>query len=352
MGHRDDRRVEGKKYSSVSAVIAIIVAIAAIIVIFVLFSSLGRANRKKSASSASADAALMDDDPTITLGVSDYTYKDDITNYLVIGTDHSGSYGKNVSKDDYHGEMADFLMVISVNDTDQTYTFLPINRDTMTTVYLMTTDGESNASADEQICTAHWYGGNEDQSCQNTVRAVSDFLGGLPIKGYYCLSMDSIKELNHAVGGVTVTVQGDFSQVDKSLVEGQTITLSDDQAFTYVHERLGMQDDNTNAARMNREQDFLDGFISQARAKIKENPSFANDLYDDLRENSVTDLTGNQVSRLINSFATKDNKGSLHIEGDYREGKILDDNEPHGIFEADPASVLDNLSMMLGLVKK
>lgn len=342
-----------KRHDKLNALIAVIVAVAAVIVIFLVFDGLGRRNQSKRIS-ASADARISaaDKSPVITLGVKDYTYQDDISNYLIIGTDHSGSYGKKKSGAKYHGEMADFLLIISVDDTNGTYTFLPIDRDTMTEVPMMQTDGSAYASTTEQICCAHWYGGNEKQSCENTVKTVSDFLGGMPIKGYYCIGMDSIKQINHSVGGVTVTVHGDFTGIDDSLKEGETIRLSDDQAFNYVHERMNMPDDNTNSARMSRQQDYLNGFIKAANEKIKEDPSFANELYDELTDTAVTDMNGHEVSYLINTFAMKESNGNLHIEGKYREGKILDDKEPHGIFEADSASVLNTLSQMLGLISK
>lgn len=340
-----------RKHSRLNTIIGILISVAAVVVIFILFSHMTRSRHaSESEESASGDAVTeSESSPVIRLGKNRYTYTDDITNYLVIGTDHSGSYTTGGTGDDYHGEMADFLLVISVNDSKNTYTLLPIDRDTMTEVKLMQTDGSTNATAIEQICTAHWYGGDEQQSCENTVDAVSHFLGGLPIRGYYSIGMDSIKEINHAVGGVTVTVQGDFSSIDPSLVEGKTMKLTDDQAFTYVHERRNMPDDNRNSARMARQEDFLNGFITAAKAKIKTDGSFANDLYDDLTDSSVTDLNGHEVSRLINSFVMKDCVGSLTIEGKYREGKILDDDEPHGIFRADKSSVFDCLSTMLGL---
>lgn len=323
-------------------------------VIFFIFDHLSRKTQVRQHTSASADAGMAEvtKTPVLTLGAHEFTYEDDISDFLIIGTDHSGSYGTDEKGEDYHGEMADFLLVISVDDTRGTYTFLPINRDTMTKVKMMQTDGTAYASATEQICTAHWYGGNEKQSCENTVDAVSDFLGGLPFDGYYCIGMDSIKQINHSVGGVTVTVKGDFTSVDGSLIEGETIKLTDDQAYNYVHERVGMRDDNTNSARMQRQQDFLDGFIAAAKEKLRADPSFANGLYSDLMDTAVTDMNGHQVSYLINTFAMKENTGTLQIEGDYREGKILDDREPHGIFEADEESVEDCLSRMLGLVSK
>lgn len=41
-----------------------------------------------------------------------------------------------------------------------------------------------------------------EQSCENTVDAVSNMLYGIQIEGYLCLNMDSIKVLNHLAGGV------------------------------------------------------------------------------------------------------------------------------------------------------
>lgn len=345
-----------RRHDKLSVAAAIAVAVIAVAVIFLAFRGLEERNSRKEMSDASgdasADAVSTDGTPVITIGLNDYTYEDDITNFLIIGTDHSGSYTTGDKGKKYHGEMADFLMIISVNDTKGTYTLLPIDRDTMAKVGLMDTKGRTYASATEQICTAHWYGGNEEQSCENTLKAVSGLLGGLPIKGYYSIGMDQIKEINHAVGGVTVEVRGDFSQIDPTLTEGKTIRLSDDQAFTYVHERRDMPDDDRNSARMERQQQFMDQFIRQAKEQMKDEPSFANDLYSELSGSAVTDMNGHDVSYLINSFATKELTGTLHIEGKYREGRILDDDEPHGIFTADESSILDNLSSMLGLEAK
>ncbi|MQN01069.1 MAG: hypothetical protein DUD27_07685 [Lachnospiraceae bacterium] len=343
----------GRRHDRVNVLVAVIVAVAAVALIFFAFKALGDKSRKKTVSSPSADASAdAIEGPVITLGHKKYTYSDDITNFLIIGTDHSGSYTTKAKGRNYQGEMADFLLIISVNDTKGTYTLLPIDRDTLTEVDMMTTDGKSYASATEQICTAHWYGGNEKQSCRNTVKAVSRFLGNLPIKGYYSIGMDSIKAINHSVDGVTVTVKGDFSTIDPSLKEGATIHLTDDQAFHYVHERMYMPDDNTNSARMERQQGYLDGFIKAAKAQMKKKPSFANDLYRKLEDLSVTNMNGHQISYLINTFAMKDMTGTLHIDGSYKEGKILDDKEKHGMFTADKSSIYDCLNEMLGLEDK
>ena len=107
----------------------------------------------------------------------------------------------------------------------------------MTEVALIDHNGEGEATANIQLCTAHWYGGNREQSCENTVKSVKKLLGGIQIDGYYELPMKAIPVLNKQVGGVTVTLEDDFSSVDAAMVKGKTITLSDSQAFHYIHDR-------------------------------------------------------------------------------------------------------------------
>ena len=72
---------------------------------------------------------------------------------------------------------------------------------------------------------------------------MSHLLGGVPIDGYYELPMKAIPVLNKQVGGVTVTLEDDFSSVDAAMVKGKTITLSDSQAFHYIHDRYGVGDE-------------------------------------------------------------------------------------------------------------
>ena len=55
--------------------------------------------------------------------------------------------------------------------------------------------------------------------------------------------MDEIAQLNHVIGGATVTIEDDFSQIDPTLVKGETITLSDEQAYSFLHARLNVGDE-------------------------------------------------------------------------------------------------------------
>ena len=177
-----------------------------------------------------------------------YSYYHEFETYLIMGTDKTGADSKV-----YQGSLSDFLMLVIVDKTDNNYSFLPINRDTMSEVRLIQDDGTGAATAELQLCTAHWYGGNAGQSCANTVESISKLFGGLKIDGYYAIPMDEIPKLNHSVGGVTITLLEDFQDIDRQMKKGKTLVLSDEQAYHYVHDRYGVGDEK-NTSRMKRQQ--------------------------------------------------------------------------------------------------
>ena len=123
----------------------------------------------------------------------------------------------------------------------------------------------------QQIALAHAYGNGREQSCENNVKAVSMMLDDQPIDGYFSLNMGGIGVLVDLIGGVTLTITSDFSAVDPSLVEGETVTLDGEQALAYVRSRKDV-DDQTNLARMERQRQFLKAFEEQIQGM---SPDFA-----------------------------------------------------------------------------
>lgn len=283
---------------------------------------------------------------TLKLGGKKYAWTHKMESYLIIGTDASGN--ASAKGKEYKGTMADFLLVLAVDRTDHTYSMIQLNRDTITEVTLMQTDGSGMASAEEQICTAHWYGGNPIQSCENTVEAVSGLLGGIPFTGYYALNMEDIPVLNRMVGGVTVTIEDDFSKVDPTLIKGSTLKLSDKQAYTYVHDRFDVGDER-NISRMKRQRNYMEAFLKQARAEYEKDSGFVMDLYRELKDTTVTDLTGKKISRLAKEFGRSTNQGIYSFEGKERIGQRLGDGIDHAEFFIDDDSRLQILSKIYGL---
>ncbi len=236
----------------------------------------------------------------------------DIETYLFIGEDSKGVKSRKTEADGTG--QSDVLELLVIDTKNNTYHKLPINRDTITDVKSLDDDGSYLATTKTQIALAHANGDGMELSCENTVDAVSNLLYGIRIDGYICLNMDSIKVLNHLAGGVPVTIEDDFSQSDKSLVKGQTVTLTDDQAMHYVHDRMNVGD-GTNECRMRRQKAYIDALFPLYKAKLQENSGFINDFYNELSDYMVTDMSVGEMGNVANMILKSEDKGELSIKG-------------------------------------
>lgn len=285
----------------------------------------------------------------IKLNKKEYRYSRNFETYLVIGTDASGN--EAADREAYVGNMADFLLLTVINRTDGAYAFLQLNRDTMTEVSLLDHEGKGHATAEIQLCTAHWYGGTPEESCENTVKAVSDMLGGISIDGYYAVNMSEISRLNHAVGGVTVTIEDDFSNIDETLKQGETITLNDEQAVHFVRSRMGMEDEE-NTARMVRQKQYLNAFLEKVQEKTADDPEFVLGLYDEMSDVSDTNMSGGLISDLLVDMHEAENKGILFMEGETRLGQHLGDGLEHAEFYLDKSAIVNTMKLLYNIEEK
>lgn len=236
-----------------------------------------------------------------------------VKSYLIMGTDATGPVGV-VEEYDGTGQ-CDVLELLVIDQNADTYALLPINRNTVTEVKTLENDGTYIASSEVQIALAHTMGDGMEISCENTVDAVSHLLYDQPIDGYASLNMDSIKIINHFAGGVTVTVEDDFSQSDPSLKMGETITLTDDQAMHFVHDRMSVGDD-TNEGRMRRQKAYLDALLPVFEQKTGQNESFPLEVFDGLQDYMVTNLTGKDCSKIAKAVMKNESLGTLQIQGE------------------------------------
>ena len=301
----------------------------------------------------SEDGFLMDEQSeelaalgSLKLNGNIYSYYHDFETYLIMGTDKTGADSKV-----YQGSMSDFLMLVIVDKTDNNYSFLPINRDTMSEVRLIQDDGTGVATAELQLCTAHWYGGNAEQSCANTVESISKLFGGLKINGYYAIPMDAIPKLNHSVGGVTVTLLEDFQDIDRQMKKGETLALSDEQAYRYIHDRYGVGDEK-NTSRMKRQQQYMEAFFTKAKEKAKSDKAYVGQLFREFEQTATTNLTAKKISGLTNRLIKGTQKGFFEIKGTSKIGKALGDGIDHAEFYPDKESIVDVMTKIYGLKKR
>ena len=250
------------------------------------------------------------------------TEASDMSAYLLMGVDHDGEVAHYTN---YFGGQADTLLLVVVDKAQQSYAILQLNRDTMCMVDFVDTEGKPlNQQQQMQLALSHSMGTGMEDSCENTVRAVSALLYGVTIDGYAAFNMDSMSLINDAVGGVTVTIEDDFSQCDPSLVMGETITLDGEQAYHYLRGRMSVGD-GENTSRMRRQRTYMTAFMKKAQELVAEDSGMANTLYKTLTPYMVTDLSGKDVSTLLETSRSYTFQGVMSPEGTVNsEGKLVE----------------------------
>lgn len=272
-----------------------------------------------------------------------YKYTDEVENYLIIGTDGSGN--ESATDESYRGTMADFLLLLVINKTKNEYGYIQLNRDTICDVTEIDSSGEGEGSEELQLCTAHWYGKDKEQSCENTVNSVSMLLGEIDINGYYAVGMDDISKINHLVGGVEVKIEDDLTKEDKQLKKGATVKLTDEQAEKFIRARMGVGDGD-NISRMRRQRTYMSAYFKKAKGMLSSNPKFVNEAYKNMNDSATTDINGNEVSKIANMLSQMTSKGIFTFEGESKEGKKLDDGKLHAEFYVKSDSIVEVLKSL------
>ena len=249
-----------------------------------------------------------------------YELRDDLETFLIIGIDkYEDAIDESV--DGYrNNQQADFLLLLVMDRTNKQCSLLHINRDTISQVPVLGVTGEVAGVQTEQLALAHTYGSGGDDSCRNTMQAVSAFLLGMPIDHYVAITMDAVAVLNDAVGGVEVEVLDDFSNVDASLVKGQTVTLHGSQALTYVRARYGM-DDPTNVNRMTRQRQYMNALQAKLIDHIRSDGDFSLNTALALSEYMLSDCTAETLSKLTNRVVEYGLSDILTIDGEAKKGE-------------------------------
>lgn len=239
-----------------------------------------------------------------------YQRKDAVEAYLFMGIDESGPVRSNKSY--VGGGQADFQLLLVVDHESQTWQLLQFNRDSMVEVPVLGVLGTEIGTEYQQLALAHTYGEGLKDSCMNNVAAVSRMLGNQPIDGYISLNMDAVMVLNDLVGGVTVTIESDFSEVDPTLVMGETVTLQGEQALHFVRTRKNV-DDETNLARMKRQRQYLSALIEKM---LSQDTEIIVEGYEAVWDYMVTDMGSRTLVDLAEQIKGYEELDTLTIDGE------------------------------------
>ena len=268
---------------------------------------LGMADHYRINSDSSTDSREM-----ITYKNETYVKKGNLETYLIAGIDAPGKVEK-VTEYDGTGQCDVLAVIVRDRSTDQCK-LLSIDRNTITAVKSLDNDGTYLDTTDIQISLAHAMGFDQQVRAENTVDAVSHLLGDQTIDGYAMVNMGAIQVVNDMVGGVTVTIEDDFSDVDPSMKKGETVTLMGEQAEKYVRSRKEISD-GSNQNRMSRQSTYEEAFKPAFRNKCAENSKFPLEVYHAMEDYMTTNISAKKFCRLAILMSDENQDEKVAISG-------------------------------------
>lgn len=259
--------------------------------------------------SARRNAALHMDDMSLGSGASaesntvhykgkTYQYNKNLMNVLFLGIDTT----QDLAQTDMPGNagQSDCILVLSMDKQKKTAQLLQISRDTMTDIDTYDVSGKYVSTIQAQIALQYAYGTGEKSSCWASEKAVSRLLYDLPIDGYFSMNLNGITSVNDALGGVTLTLSEDATDVDPTFQAGSTITLKGDMAEKFVRKR-DITVSGSNLSRMQRQTEYIRALFHTMQEYMHQNGNNLQTVYDKLQLDSyvVTDLSMNQIKSMM-----------------------------------------------------
>lgn len=244
-----------------------------------------------------------------------YTARPDLESYLLIGVDEMG---EAVGTESYiGGGQGDVQMLLVLDNANQTWQALQLNRDSMVEMPVLGVNGSVIGTDTAQLALAHSYGNGREESCENNVTTVSRLLEDQPIDGYFAVNMDAVNILTDLAGGITVTLNSDLTACNPAWTEGAVVTLTDENALDFVRSRKGVEDE-TNLSRMVRKRQYLTALRDELTGR---DTAFTAEVYSALADYTVTNIgsgTAQQIAAKLNQYQEQP---LLTIEG---ESKVVD----------------------------
>lgn len=192
-----------------------------------------------------------------------YRRRTDFKTVLFLGVDNTKTSEFDEDVVGNNGR-SDAIMLFLVDTKDKTSQLLTISRDTITEVDVYTGDGDLVYSRPMQVTLQYSYGDSPKRSCFLAQRTISELLYDARIDGYFSLTMDGIPVIVDELGGITLTMPEDYTQIDSRYTKGATVTLDGEEAESFIRYR-DLDTVGSNEDRNERQSWFVTEMFRQMR---------------------------------------------------------------------------------------
>lgn len=234
-----------------------------------------------------------------------YQYRDDVVTVLLMGIDYNSDPSRWANDVRSNGGNADLLALVILDTETNEICVLNIPRDTVARVLAVDAEGNYKDTLFTNITTAHSYGDGGTLSCELTVEAVSNLLYGIPINCYAAISYSALAPLNQAIGGLEITLERDYTNINATFTEGATVRLTDYQLKRMVVYRDHSQLEGAYERGL-RDMSVLKALFEQCKELVKEDPGAVLTLYGKLADYITTDLRLDEIIYLAQQTVKND----------------------------------------------
>lgn len=301
-------------------------AAAILIVIIIAAVVIGIQKADNNSKVVEADGTLIENSyQNITYEGKNYVYNSKATAILYAGLDSTGdieTYNRYTT-----APRADTIEVFILDDYHKTIRILAISRDTIAEISRYTMNGTYRDEYKSQIGYAFAFGDGGKISCNNLKTAVSNFLGGIPVKEYVITNTDSLKDINRLAGGVKVTVpNNDLAGSYPELGKGRTVTLDDSNVDAFVRSR-DTDVEFSNNGRMERQRAFSESFMKAFKESVSNDAEGTWSKIEEIKGNMLTSITRSQYLDLAEKISEADfpDDNYFTIEGQDIRGEENDE---------------------------
>lgn len=225
-----------------------------------------------------------------------YRYKEGCINFLCLGVDKDTD---KISDPNANGGMgqSDAIFVVSLDPDEKKMRIIGVPRDTMVLVDEYDVDNNYYGQELKQITLQYAYGDGAAWSCELTQEKVSELFYNLPFNGYCAVNIRAIAVINDSVGGVDVTIEEDLTSLNPDFVEGATLTLDGEQAYSFIKSRDITQSQSA-IGRLGRQKQYALAFVDKAKVAMKDDVTLPIELYNELQNYMETDITASELTYL------------------------------------------------------
>lgn len=252
---------------------------------------------------------------TIQINGQLWKYNRKLRTVLFLGIDSKAEVKQNEILG--NGGRADVILLLVLNTDEKTIQVLSVSRDTMTVVDAYDSDRRLIFSGVMQLNMQYAFGDNPTRSCLLMKRKVSELLYGIPIDSCISVTMDGISALVEKLGGLTLTIPEDWTDIDPRYSSGAVVTLNGAEAERFIRYR-DITETGSNDTRMERHAWLIRELFSQFGKRSGEELA---SLYQSMEEYMASDMDA-EMMKMVFSYALMEN---TKIPGQTSAGDLHDE---------------------------